>query len=352
MNDSRDIAIDGELHERFASWCRAFDVAVDAVLEELLADLPQAVQVVQVVAAKPRARRVHGARAEIADERVIQHAELVRRLAADREANALGDTGGMFGAKPSSAATAIVGPSSGTREVCFVHGWVGRHRFEEDNHAACDPVGDQCLRCSGRGYASGSSKKCERCGGTRIEPAHVVFDETLIEREPAKVQASEERIGPLDRGGRRRPKRNRPRAKTISTKRFTKTVLRALAAEVDDVDVPDRPRVRSECPTGPCPWVGCRHHLYLDINPETGSIKINFPDLEVEDLVHSCALDAAELGPHTLEAAAEKMNITRERTRQVEVIAYFNLATRLRARGVDGPSDVDPVGNAPEAVHG
>ena len=28
----------------------------------------------------------------------------------------------------------------------------------------------------------------------------------------------------------------------------------------------------------PCPWVACKHHLYLDVNPETGSIKMNFPD--------------------------------------------------------------------------
>ena len=35
--------------------------------------------------------------------------------------------------------------------------------------------------------------------------------------------------------------------------------------------------------TGPCPFVSCRHHLYLDINPESGAIKVNFPGLERVD---------------------------------------------------------------------
>ena len=64
---------------------------------------------------------------------------------------------------------------------------------------------------------------------------------------------------------------------------------------VDDVD---RPRTRAECADAPrpCPWVACKHHLYLDINPRTGSIKINFPDLEPWELPHTCALDVAEQG--------------------------------------------------------
>ena len=75
----------------------------------------------------------------------------------------------------------------------------------------------------------------------------------------------------------------------------------------------------------PCPWVACKHHLYLDINPETGSIKINFPDLEPWELQNTCALDVAERGGITLEEVGEIMNLTRERIRQVEVRGLLKL---------------------------
>jgi len=92
------------------------------------------------------------------------------------------------------------------------------------------------------------------------------------------------------------------------------------------VDIP-RPSTRAECreEMRPCPWVACKHHLYLDINPETGSIKINFPDLEPWELQHTCALDVAERGGITLEEVGEIMNLTRERIRQVEVRGLLKL---------------------------
>ncbi len=85
----------------------------------------------------------------------------------------------------------------------------------------------------------------------------------------------------------------------------------------------DRPITRSDCVHGvrPCPFVSCAHHLYLDVNPKTGSIKLNFPDLEVSAMTHSCVLDVADDGAHTLEAVGVVMNLTRERIRQIEVRA-------------------------------
>lgn len=84
-----------------------------------------------------------------------------------------------------------------------------------------------------------------------------------------------------------------------------------------------RPRVRSDCLGGPrpCPWVGCKYHLYLDINPRTGSIKLNFPDIEPWEMTQSCVLDIADQGPVTLEDVGRIMNLTRERIRQLEVSA-------------------------------
>jgi hypothetical protein len=110
-------------------------------------------------------------------------------------------------------------------------------------------------------------------------------------------------------------------------KRLTREELRSGALMYPPVDIP-RPTNREECrdvEMRPCPWVACKHHLYLDINPETGSIKINFPDLEPWELKHTCALDVAEKGGITLEEVGEIMNLTRERIRQVEVRGLLKL---------------------------
>ena len=125
---------------------------------------------------------------------------------------------------------------------------------------------------------------------------------------------------------RRRRRRTRPRSKTIAMKRLTREELRVGAAMYPPVDIA-RPTTREECrgEMRPCPWVACKHHLYLDINPETGSIKINFPDLEPWELKHTCALDVAERGGITLEEVGEIMNLTRERIRQVEVRGLLKL---------------------------
>ena len=130
----------------------------------------------------------------------------------------------------------------------------------------------------------------------------------------------------ISRKIRRRRRRTRPRSKTIAMKRLTREELRVGALMYPPVDIP-RPTSRAECreEMRPCPWVACKHHLYLDINPETGSIKINFPDLEPWELKHTCALDVAERGGITLEEVGEIMNLTRERIRQVEVRGLLKL---------------------------
>jgi len=130
----------------------------------------------------------------------------------------------------------------------------------------------------------------------------------------------------VSRKVRRRRRRTRPRSKTIAMKRLTREELRQGALMYPPVDIP-RPTSRAECreEMRPCPWVACKHHLYLDINPETGSIKINFPDLEPWELKHTCALDVAERGGITLEEVGEIMNLTRERIRQVEVRGLLKL---------------------------
>jgi hypothetical protein len=73
----------------------------------------------------------------------------------------------------------------------------------------------------------------------------------------------------------------------------------------------------------PCIWSGCRYHLYLDVKPN-GSITLNFPDVDAEDLellAETCALDVATEDGVTLERVGELVNLTRERVRQIEVSA-------------------------------
>lgn len=130
--------------------------------------------------------------------------------------------------------------------------------------------------------------------------------------------------GETDAPGRRR--RRRARAKTISIKRMTKEELRLGRLLYPEMDY-DKPQTRADCAEGerPCPFVSCKHHLYLDVNPSTGSIKLNFPDLEVWEMPDSCALDIADRGGLTLEEVGEIVNLTRERVRQVEMRGLLKL---------------------------
>ena len=110
--------------------------------------------------------------------------------------------------------------------------------------------------------------------------------------------------------------------KTMSRREMMREQRRhERAGDVVEVVQYERPRTRAECVHGPrpCLFVACKHHLYLDVNPETGSIKVNFPDKEPWELADTCALDVAERGGVTLEEVGELLNLTRERVRQVEV---------------------------------
>lgn len=97
----------------------------------------------------------------------------------------------------------------------------------------------------------------------------------------------------------------------------------------------ERPRTRGECPiTRPCPWVSCRYHLYLDVNPHTGRLIISFPEQKPWELAETCALDVAERaarkGGFTLHEVSKQMNITRERVRQIEFRALERLGINAR----------------------
>lgn len=140
--------------------------------------------------------------------------------------------------------------------------------------------------------------------------------------------------------------RARTRAKTVSVKRLSKRALEigTMLYPREESDSYDRPVTRADCLPGgcneqrPCPWVSCVWHLALDVNPDTGSIKHNFPDREVWEMPETCTLDVADREGQTLESVGETIGLTRERVRQIETRATDTLR-RLGAKVLESPDD-------------
>jgi len=113
---------------------------------------------------------------------------------------------------------------------------------------------------------------------------------------------------------------------TIGEKRLAhQKIWRLLYPSIDHW----RPTRRADCRDGvrPCPYVGCRYHLFLDFNEDSGSITYNFgAAVEIDEIPETCALDLAENEGMTLEDVGRCMNLTRERVRQVEE----SLCARIR----------------------
>ena len=140
---------------------------------------------------------------------------------------------------------------------------------------------------------------------------------------------------------------DRQRSKTMSRKEMARELRRKRLTGQTDPEEEEllrtietsRPKVRADCMNGPrpCLFVSCKHNLYLDVNPETGSIKLNFPDKEIWELEYTCALDVAEKGGITLEEVGEIMNLTRERIRQVETRGLVKLRAATEADPVRPP---------------
>ncbi len=150
-------------------------------------------------------------------------------------------------------------------------------------------------------------------------------DAVLAETDGSLALAIEPMDDP-DAGDEPRRRRSRSRARTISIRRLSKAELnrgRMLFPEMDYW----KPRTRAECRDmdRPCPFVSCKYHLYIDVHPVRGSIKLNFPDVDVWEMTETCALDVADRGGITLEEVGEIMNLTRERVRQVETAGLSRL---------------------------
>lgn len=131
----------------------------------------------------------------------------------------------------------------------------------------------------------------------------------------------------------------------------------------------ERPKTRADCQPGgsnqhrPCPWVGCRHHLALEVSEDYGTIRPNFEGVldgrkrplgDMSGVPETCALDVAERqDPDTggyagllalieaakgngmpadllpLEKVGEYGSVTLERTRQIERQAVLEVRRKL-----------------------
>ena len=70
------------------------------------------------------------------------------------------------------------------------------------------------------------------------------------------------------------------KGRTVAAKDLLKVIKQATEDNPEDNTYPDwieRPKTRADCVDGPrpCPYISCAHHLYLDVNNESGAIKFN-----------------------------------------------------------------------------
>ena len=153
----------------------------------------------------------------------------------------------------------------------------------------------------------------------RVRPADVAVPGKDEDEDGVRQRSSERSLGLR---GPARPAGGRVRrSRTIPLKRLDREVRK----DRGEYELPDerRPLTRGECLDGPrpCPWAGCRHHIALEVT-ESGSIKYVFgEDFDWTGLEHTCSLDVADMGGATLEDVGAVLGLTRERARQVEVIA-------------------------------
>lgn len=104
------------------------------------------------------------------------------------------------------------------------------------------------------------------------------------------------------------------------------------------------PLTRAECIGGPrpCPFVSCRHHLYLDIHDSgsttAGKIVVRHPEGlralmtgAVEGAPESCSLDVADsMAEHSLEEIAALVGLdSRQHANKIEAAALMKLKEEL-----------------------
>jgi hypothetical protein len=94
-----------------------------------------------------------------------------------------------------------------------------------------------------------------------------------------------------------------------------------------------RPKTRNDCKGihRPCPWVGCKYNMFIDIG-RNGRIIYNNTYKSPLDMPcdKSCLLDIVEkYGGQTLDAIGDMISVSRERVRQIEAKA-IEKCTKLK----------------------
>lgn len=238
------------------------------------------------------------------------------------------------------------------REVCALHGWVGRKVFQRDRHDLCEVPPDDLLA------DEEEEPSPDRASADDISEETVAIDDVVDDVDDEDAEDAEDvdddavSDGEAPRVRRASARRQGiPSKKTLAVRRITQLELAAGRAELQALgaDEPyDRPRTRADCASvpRPCPYVACKYSLYLDVS-ETGSIILNFPHLEPGQMPpeQSCALDLADKGAMTLEDIAAVTNLTRERIRQVELKALVRRARPTAIAMGLGPDDAAALGS-------
>jgi Sigma-70, region 4 len=193
--------------------------------------------------------------------------------------------------------------------------------------------------------SQGEMETVETDGALALAPVHEVDPAGGDEHGLVRLDQEVGDAPHVTREQRRSRRKRAVRARTISVKRMTKRELELGRLLYPEVPV-DKPRMRADCVNGerPCPFVSCKHHLYLDVSAKTGAIKLNFPDLEVWEMTETCALDVADRGGTTLEEVGAIMNLTRERIRQVEVKGLAKLEALRDMTALRDYVDEGPIG--------
>ncbi len=173
----------------------------------------------------------------------------------------------------------------------------------------------------------------------RRTPMDRTHESPVIEIDAGAVTLSAE--GAAETATPRTTKDGRTRARVEKMWRYSRRKLLegAIGADriLDEIPIEDRtrPRTYAECERAglgtrtPCPFVSCTAHLYLDVNPENGSIQLNFPDRDVDALRETCAIAVANRGVHSTAAVGAALNVTGQNVRLMFERKVFPKLQRL-----------------------
>lgn len=197
-------------------------------------------------------------------------------------------------------------------------------------YAARAGVSDQAVRdWVANGRIPNSSVAWARSGLKR-KPTRVFMVESVQGAETSSAPAAPDQKSPPRR---RQELQQRPKFLAVGS-----VAERATTGVLDDAGLEDdeRPRLRSECPEGPCPFVGCRYHLGSDERQHPLAGRVPYIQERWEEIEEPCTLKFVEAHPGgaTLEEVGIALGVTRERIRQLETRALASLQARVAELGV------------------